>query len=673
MADYDLKYTGEQIDALLDTANELQANGYIYKGVATPSTNPGTTTQKCAYIAAESGTYTYFGSLIITGLSVLTYNGSTWAATALDITIDVEQTTGTSTTAVMSQKAVTDALNDLVSQLSPIEKKIEEAEAEYYEPITVTYVQGSTKNADGTIDSTSTKNITTQFLDLTGVSEIVFCVDNPPTGLSNLYLKPTWYNSSKGFVSVGSWTSNKTITIPNNVSFLRISLSVYVNGSQINLTPSVAQTYGFRVEPYQMDRWYGLLGKTEALKTDLDAAEEDIDLIEKEIYSEEPEEKIIDGSTLVSCGGTINISTNKWVASTEYYGSLINCVNFRGMTCILTKDTSLSTNMGYAFVTSGFSNGNTPNYATGYSRVLYTSSDVRTVVPNDAVYLFVQLRSTIYSLAPKTIQLGLRGLKERVEDLEEIVDSIGSSSGFRIASYNIGHFSHGAYTDSTITSSDYDTKLAAYRQLIYGKIDADVIGLCEYSAIFGNNGTTNTSAKDVLFNRYEFDYIGEQIRYSCNAVYSNLFVENLSKKTFDCNQDAVITHTNLAQATDFYYIEGDLWFNGVMIKLVMTHLAFDNNNPQVALNQINELITKFDSYNRVIMMGDWNTGISGQSAFVTAGYTLGNDGSFLTYSDTVAQYALDNIIVKGVNISNFGMIHTTGLSDHLPVYATIMV
>lgn len=580
--------------------------------------------------------------------------------------IEVVQTTGQSTTNVMSQKAVTDTV-------VPIDKKITGAEAEYYEPITVTYVQGSTKNTDGTIDSTATKNITTQFLDLTGVSEIVFCVDNPPTGLSNLYLKPTWYNSSKGFVSVGTWTSKKTITIPNNVSFLRISLSVYVNGSQINITPSVAQTYGFRVEPYQMDRWYGLLEKTEALKTDLDAAKEDIDLIEKEIYSDEPVEKIIDGSTLVSCGGTVNTSTGKWETSSEYYGSLINCVNFRGMTCILTKDTSHSNNMGYAFVTSGFSKGNTPNYATGYSRVLYTSGDVRTIVPSDAVYLYVYLHSPSGNFYPKTIQFGLRGLKERVEDLEDIADGIGSSSGFRIASYNIGHFSHGAYTDSSITSSDYDTKLAAYRQLIYGKIDADVIGLCEYSAIFGNNGTTNTSAKDVLFNRYEFDYIGEQIRYSCNAVYSNLFVENLSKKTFDCNQDAVITHTNLIQATDYYYIEGDLWFNGVMIKLVMTHLAFDNNNPQIVANQISELITKFDSYSRVIMMGDWNTGISGQSAFVAAGYTLGNDGSFLTYSDTVAQYALDNIIVKGVNISNFGMIHTTELSDHLPVYATIRV
>ena len=110
MADYDLQYQDTYIDTLLATVNELKSNGYIFKGVATPTTNPGTTTEKCAYIASEAGTYTNFGSLVVTGLSVLTYNGSAWSASLLDVSIDVEQTIGQSTTAVMSQKAVTDEL-----------------------------------------------------------------------------------------------------------------------------------------------------------------------------------------------------------------------------------------------------------------------------------------------------------------------------------------------------------------------------------------------------------------------------------------------------------------------------------------------------------------------------------------------------------------------------------
>lgn len=113
MADYDLKYTGAQIDGLLDAANELKTNGYIYKGVATPSTNPGTPTERVAYLASEPGTYTNFGGIVIaSGLYSLTYAGGTWTGTQMQAGSDIEvvQTTGDSTTDVMSQKAVTDAI-----------------------------------------------------------------------------------------------------------------------------------------------------------------------------------------------------------------------------------------------------------------------------------------------------------------------------------------------------------------------------------------------------------------------------------------------------------------------------------------------------------------------------------------------------------------------------------
>ena len=91
MADYDLKYTGQQIDALLATANELKTAGYIYKGVATPSTNPGTPTERVAYLASEPGTYTNFGGIVIaSGLYSLTYASGTWTGTQIqDIKMEI--------------------------------------------------------------------------------------------------------------------------------------------------------------------------------------------------------------------------------------------------------------------------------------------------------------------------------------------------------------------------------------------------------------------------------------------------------------------------------------------------------------------------------------------------------------------------------------------------------
>ena len=114
MANYDLQYQDTYIDTLLATVNELKSNGYIFKGVATPTTNPGTTTEKCAYIASEAGTYANFGNLSVpAGLHVLVYNGSVWSIQTLLGNFGIEQTTGQSTTSVMSQKAVTDELDKL--------------------------------------------------------------------------------------------------------------------------------------------------------------------------------------------------------------------------------------------------------------------------------------------------------------------------------------------------------------------------------------------------------------------------------------------------------------------------------------------------------------------------------------------------------------------------------
>ena len=116
MADYDLQYQDNYIDVLLATANELKTAGYIYKGVATPSTNPGTPSERVAYLASEPGTYTNFGGIVIaSGLYSLTYASGTWTGTQMSAGSDIEvvQTTGDSTTDVMSQKAVTDEIVDV--------------------------------------------------------------------------------------------------------------------------------------------------------------------------------------------------------------------------------------------------------------------------------------------------------------------------------------------------------------------------------------------------------------------------------------------------------------------------------------------------------------------------------------------------------------------------------
>jgi len=153
-----------------------------------------------------------------------------------------------------------------------------------------------------------------------------------------------------------------------------------------------------------------------------------------------------------------------------------------------------------------------------------------------------------------------------------------------------------------------------------------------------------------------------------------MIVTNLQQKVFECNKNAVITHTNAIMAEDYYYLTADIILNGETIKLVSTHLAFDNNkNPDtVNLAQINELIEVYNSYDRVIMMGDWNVkDFNYFKNFIDAGYSLANnDSNLYTYANE--NRSLDNIVYKGVTVSDFTLAGTN-LSDHYGIYCTVTI
>lgn len=78
------------ITAITTRLNE----GYVYAGIATPSTNPGTPAGKVFYIALQAGTYTNFSSLAVTqGITILKYNGTAWSQEQL-VAIDDIPTDG---------------------------------------------------------------------------------------------------------------------------------------------------------------------------------------------------------------------------------------------------------------------------------------------------------------------------------------------------------------------------------------------------------------------------------------------------------------------------------------------------------------------------------------------------------------------------------------------------
>ena len=68
------------LSGIVTTLQTRLDEGYIYKGVATPTTNPSTPTGKVFYVATQEGTYTNFGGLTVSqGINIIKYNGATWS------------------------------------------------------------------------------------------------------------------------------------------------------------------------------------------------------------------------------------------------------------------------------------------------------------------------------------------------------------------------------------------------------------------------------------------------------------------------------------------------------------------------------------------------------------------------------------------------------------------
>jgi len=72
---------GGRIDGVIESINAINTaigNGYVYAGIATPSSTPAS--GKVFYLALTAGTYTNYGGLEVSqGINILKNNGSTWS------------------------------------------------------------------------------------------------------------------------------------------------------------------------------------------------------------------------------------------------------------------------------------------------------------------------------------------------------------------------------------------------------------------------------------------------------------------------------------------------------------------------------------------------------------------------------------------------------------------
>ncbi len=254
--------------------------------------------------------------------------------------------------------------------------------------------------------------------------------------------------------------------------------------------------------------------------------------------------------------------------------------------------------------------------------------------------------------------------------------STPQTPGFRYASWNIGHFTLGGYSRPRLTAEEGPAKVALYNAFL-DEVNADILGVCEFSIDVTNDG--KTKSPQAVFGRYRQQQIGPWHHFDWNALFANdLKITGTCVKEFPCSVNG--------DSEPKYYLATEIELAGRKVILVSTHLDWNvrkKEHRDFRARQIKTLIEDFKAEKYVIISGDFNIvdpdsvkedGSKQDSPlefqkFAAAGYQLGNDGRFKTFPAGAPTMALDNIIVKGFKIRDFKVYDRPDLSDHALVLA----
>lgn len=238
------------------------------------------------------------------------------------------------------------------------------------------------------------------------------------------------------------------------------------------------------------------------------------------------------------------------------------------------------------------------------------------------------------------------------------------NKGFVLCTWNLGHFSKGKKPYTVINEASFRLSFQELYGVLNDSIQADVICFNEYNKTFGIDEFGNKKmTKDLVLSKYGYSEIGPLMGFSCNAIFSKFVIRNVKLRKFEISETIGAL---MPRALNYYYLECDLYFNKEKIKLICAHTT--SSASAVSQSQISEILNLFKNNERVILCGDWN--IQDYSLFKNSGYELGNNGLYKTYPSK--GYALDNIAVKGLIISNTKIIKT-GISDHYPLVCRMIL
>lgn len=116
---------------LLQVVNRSVMQGAIFKGKATPTTNPNNPDANVFYVASQAGTYVNFGGVVVPDkqLVILTNQSGSWEVVRLISWSDTEKpfqldSELAETTNAVENRAIYTAINSLVSRVTTLESTV---------------------------------------------------------------------------------------------------------------------------------------------------------------------------------------------------------------------------------------------------------------------------------------------------------------------------------------------------------------------------------------------------------------------------------------------------------------------------------------------------------------------------------------------------------------------
>lgn len=309
--------------------------------------------------------------------------------------------------------------------------------------------------------------------------------------------------------------------------------------------------------------------------------------------------------------------------------------------------------VNYAFVTSSYTEGNQASGSTLYvssrnkarGRIEEGQATTFTANSDDAYLILVVVDGGGVSVT-STIEYRIFGDYDNGFNQNAPVK-------IKFGTWNIGHFSMGTSTGTTIAPEDKASKQLAFREFL-NSLNLDVLGVCEDDPIFCTDGTRSDVAIYPLFNRISE---GTKHGYNCNSFYHNLG---------EPINDEFFFYTDASQVR--YLHELEFVIKGKRVVFAETHLDLIEAD---RTSEINELIARYSDYDYVVIAGDFNTSNEDVEfqPLLNAGYKL----ALMDYMPKIATrpesgLCIDNVVTKGFAIANV-VVHddVDTLSDHLLV------